>query len=80
MRVTPFCLAIRSEGTGEELEDGELSDAALVLHSSIDGEIGRGREFRTRDLSEGDHLITLTGTDPDGETVSASIELETEED
>lgn len=52
-----------------------LETAALRWTSSLDGLLGHGPEIVTRELSTGVHRITLTATDSDGETSSASIRL-----
>ena len=55
-------------GTGNDVEDGQLNDGALVWTSSIDGPIGNGPTLITSVLSPGDHDITLTATDSNGAT------------
>jgi len=60
-------------GTGSDPEDGALTGAALVWSSSVDGQIGTGASFTTSALSVGAHTITLTATDSQGATGSASI-------
>ena len=66
------------EGAGADLEDGPLSDDALFTwSSSLDGELGVGREMSFDDLSPGRHIITLEVADSDGfvgeDSVSISI-------
>lgn len=53
--------------TGEAFDQQypDLDDDAYVWTSDIDGEIGTGPSFTTANLSEGEHTITLTVTDPD---------------
>ncbi|MFC1541461.1 hypothetical protein ACFL50_03315 [Candidatus Latescibacterota bacterium] len=48
---------------GYDFEDGELPDDALSWHSSINGEIGIGKDISIGNLSVGKHTITLTGID-----------------
>ncbi|MCK4723899.1 MAG: S8 family serine peptidase, partial [Dehalococcoidia bacterium] len=60
-------------GTASDTEDDDLT-ASLVWTSSIDGEIGTGGSFSTT-LSEGQHTITASVTDSDGNTGSASISV-----
>ncbi len=62
-------------GTATDPEDGVLTGASLVWTSSLDGEIGTGTTFVRDDLTEGDHTITLTATDSDDMTSSASVSI-----
>ena len=59
-------------GTGTDVEDGQLTDGALVWTSSIDGTIGNGATLITSVLTPGDHDITLAATDSSGATVTSS--------
>lgn len=61
-------------GGANDPEDGALSGAALVWCSDLDGVFGTGGSF-TAMLSAGQHLITLTATDADGNTGSDQISL-----
>ena len=65
--------AIIFSGEGSDIEDGTLSGSSFVWESSLDGEIGTGDDFTTDDLTAGEHEITLTVTDSEGETASDSI-------
>lgn len=62
-------------GTATDPEDGALSGAALVWTSSIDGALGTGTSFTRNDLSSGDHVVTLTATDGDGRSGTATRNL-----
>jgi hypothetical protein len=62
-------------GNGYDLEDDLLPEESLVWHSSIDGELGTGRELVVDRLNIGQHIITLTGTDSDGKDDTSSIRL-----
>ncbi len=59
-------------GSGVDLEDGALGGSSLSWTSSIDGQIGTGASFATSTLSPGSHQITLTATDAQGLTGSAT--------
>jgi hypothetical protein len=66
------------EGAGTDLEDGPLTDETLFTwSSSLEGELGVGRELRFDDLRPGWHTITLEATDSDHfvgqDSVSISI-------
>ncbi len=68
---------ITLEGTAQDEEDGEITGAALVWTSSVDGTLGTGGTLQVT-LSTGDHEITLTATDSDGATGSASVQVTVE--
>ncbi len=51
-------------------EDGRLTN--VVWSSSVDGPIGRGTVLETRSLSLGDHVVTATASDKDGNKVSGT--------
>ena len=52
-----------------------LADAAFVWTSAKDGEIGTGPSFASSNLSEGEHTITLTVTDPVGQSGQSSVSI-----
>jgi uncharacterized repeat protein (TIGR01451 family) len=58
-------------------QDGLLDDASVQWVSSLDGPLGSGAEldFEASVLSEGMHLITVTATDSEGLTNSASVQI-----
>ncbi len=60
------------EATAYDLEDGELAGAALTWSSDRDGDLGAGGIVITDGLSTGEHQITVTATDSDGQTASAT--------
>lgn len=62
-------------GSAMDTEDGQLSGGALAWTSSIDGQIGTVSSFFASSLSLGIHTITLSATDSDGASGSASINL-----
>lgn len=67
--------AVTFEGSATDAEGGDLTGASLVWTSDLDDEIGTGESFTIDDLTVGTHTITLTATDSDGLTGTASIEL-----
>jgi hypothetical protein len=60
-------------GSGYDLEDGQLEDAALVWTSSLDGLLGTGPILFVNDLTPGTHWLTLTATDSAAQATSSSI-------
>ena len=71
---------VRLRCDAEDLEDGQLSGSAVAWTSSRDGTIDDGCSIDTRDLSRGDHVLTATATDSDGNTASDSVEITIERD
>ncbi|MGB1016568.1 MAG: hypothetical protein ACPG4T_20695 [Nannocystaceae bacterium] len=63
-------------GVANDTEDGELTGAALVWESSLEGVIGMGKEFNAPLTQLGVHTITLTATDSDENEGMASIMIE----
>jgi hypothetical protein len=62
-------------GNGMDSEDGNLSDHSLAWCSDVDGPIGTGVTFATNTLSVGAHQITLTATDSEGATGTATVAI-----
>lgn len=60
-------------GEANDLEDGPITGDALVWTSDLDGPIGTGAEFSRSDLSGGFHEITLTATDSEGASGTATV-------
>jgi hypothetical protein len=54
---------ITFQGAGIDPEDGPLPPDKLVWNSNLSGYIGIGTEFSLDNLSTGNHIITLKGTD-----------------
>jgi hypothetical protein len=65
------------EGIGTDAEDGDILGAGLVWTSDVDGEIGDGEVLfvLASDLTLGDHVITLTATDSEGATGTATTNI-----
>lgn len=68
------------EGAAYDPEDGDLAGEALLWSSDVDGVLGSGGSQAFDDLTPGYHTITLTATDDDGRTGSASITIYVGED
>jgi PKD repeat protein len=66
---------IMFEGAATDSEDGTLTGSSLVWNSSLDGEIGTGISFSSSSLTVGDHAITLTATDAQGQEGSATVSI-----
>lgn len=62
-------------GVASDPEDGALAGASLVWTDSVEGEIGQGEQFDAALLTLGDHVVTLTATDADGNVGEDSISL-----
>lgn len=60
-------------GRAVDQYDALLTGSQLVWVSDLDGEIGTGDEFVRADLSRGNHIITLQGTDGSGFVSSSSV-------
>lgn len=64
-----------------DAEDGVLAAESIVWESSIDGVIGMGESVTAEKLSAGDHIITVTATDSEGnvstERFNITVELAT---
>ena len=66
--------SIPFNGSGIDAQDGPLSGGSLVWTSSQTGQIGPGESFNAL-LVAGVHTITLTATDKQGGTGSASVDI-----
>jgi hypothetical protein len=60
-------------GKGYDLEDGTLADSALTWQSNRSGMLGAGRMLAVTNLAIGRHVISLTATDSEGYTDTASV-------
>ncbi|RME80141.1 MAG: hypothetical protein D6775_16940, partial [Caldilineae bacterium] len=63
------------DGEALDLEDENLPDDAYHWTSDLDGDLGDGPSIAVDNLSPGYHTITLTVTDSDGMSGSASIQV-----
>jgi hypothetical protein len=65
-----------AEVTAYDWEDGSITDpAAIAWSSNLDGALGSGPWIAPGDLSVGEHTITASVVDSDGNTVSKSIHI-----
>jgi hypothetical protein len=62
-------------GTATDPVNGALSGGSLVWRDNVSGQIGTGTSFSTASLAAGAHVITLTATDSQGLTGSATINV-----
>ena len=63
------------EGKATDQEHPNLADNAFVWTSDKDGEIGTGPSIESSGLSEGRHTITLTVTDPAGQSGQSGVTI-----
>jgi hypothetical protein len=70
----PSAAPVAFVGGANDPEDGALSGAALVWCSDVDGELGTGGSLSAM-LTAGQHIVTLTATDSDGNTGADQISL-----
>lgn len=61
------------EGSATDAEDGAITGDALAWSSDLDGALGLGGRIETALVTEGTHTITLTATDAEGLSGSASL-------
>jgi hypothetical protein len=62
------------EGLGTDVDDGTLTGSALAWWSDLAGDLGTG-ELIEVDLASGRHRVTLTATDSDGNSTTASVNV-----
>lgn len=66
-------VVLKAQGYDQDLDD--LGDADLAWSSSLDGALGTGVEVEPTALSVGEHVITVTATDDEGLTTTASVTI-----
>jgi len=62
------------QGYAYDLEDGPLPETALRWSSSLDGDLGTGSQVLAN-LSQGEHILTFTATDGDGNSATATVRV-----
>jgi len=62
-------------GSATDPLNGTLTGGSLVWKDNVSGQIGTGNSFATASLSAGPHVITLTATDSQGLTGTATINV-----
>jgi hypothetical protein len=68
---------VYAEVTVYDWEDGSITDpAAITWSSNLDGSLGSGPWIAPGDLSVGEHTVTTTVSDSDGNTVSRSMHIQ----
>jgi len=67
--------AVLLRGSVHDVDDGFLTGSALHWSSNLDGNLGTGSELPVLTLRAGSHTITLTGTDSDGNSTSATVPI-----
>lgn len=63
------------QGQGFDLEDNPLVDTEMMWESNLDGVLGIGDQLPTTTLTEGEHVITFTVEDSDGNITSDIITI-----
>lgn len=61
-------------GAAYDPEDGALTGSSLKWSSNLQGDLGSGARFGVR-LQPGNHTITLTATDSDGNVITATTNI-----
>ena len=62
-------------GTAVDPEDGRLDGDSLTWHSDIDGSLGTGSPLVPEPLTPGNHVITLSATDSDGNVSQQQVQV-----
>ncbi len=70
---------VNLSGDATDAEDGVLEDADIAWSSSLQGSLKEGKNIEYRGFVIGDHVITMTATDSNGNTVKQSFNLKVTE-
>ena len=62
-------------GSGVDMEDGRIPDGQLAWSSNRQGALGVGPSLPVNTLQPGQHTITLTATDANGQSGTATINV-----
>jgi len=62
-------------GYAFDAEDGSLPASAFNWSSNIDGLLGQGHNLLIRNLSPGDHIVTLRATDSNSQVSQATLQI-----
>ena len=63
-------------GVASDPEDGALSGMSMIWTDDLEGEIGQGEMFDAALNTLGEHTVTLTATDSDGNIGEATLTFE----
>jgi hypothetical protein len=58
-----------------DFDDGTLDDSAITWQSNIDGPLGTGARLNITTLKPGQHQITMTATDSDGNSAVQTVTI-----
>jgi hypothetical protein len=67
------------EGSVTDRDDRTVDPSSIAWSSSLDGALGTGFLAHAEPLSPGNHVITLTVTDSDGQSSSANVTITVEQ-
>jgi hypothetical protein len=70
----PAANPVYFSGTGYDPDDGTLTGSALAWSSNLQGQLGTGSELNVK-LQPGNHIITLTATDSNNNSISTTTNL-----
>jgi len=73
-RIIPLGTSLFLQGYAGDIEDGTLSDTSLHWKSNRDGDLGTGNQVWVT-LSPGQHIISCSAIDSDGNTATASTNV-----
>lgn len=70
-----FQAALEADGTGLARQDGAIPDELLYWYSNLSGFLGAGSQLDASELAVGEHHITVTATDAQGEIATATVSI-----